>query len=79
MLWPIAYVTNVEQHRAGIQMVELTPYGSDGRFPETALAYIQANINQRPIYINRLDRELRQMYNFKLVDASTQLYELEKQ
>lgn len=78
ILWPIAYVTHVEQGRTSIQPVELTPYGSNGRFPETALAYIAENIATRPIYINRPEASLRSLYDLRLVDGITPLYKLEK-
>jgi hypothetical protein len=78
ILWAIAYVTHVEQSRTGIQPVELTPFGSDGQFPKTALGYIAENIETRPIYINRPEDALRRIYSLTLVDPMTNLYRVKQ-
>ncbi|MCB8946759.1 MAG: ATP-binding cassette domain-containing protein [Ardenticatenaceae bacterium] len=50
-LYAVYYVTAVEQERTGIQMVEPTPYRTEGQVQPPLLAQIEANLrNGRPVY-----------------------------
>ena len=77
-LYPILYVTHIEQGRTGIEAHETYPAGSDGRLQDSAVSYILANLGKRPMYFTQVDDTLAQNYNFVEVDAQLPLYRLEK-
>jgi hypothetical protein len=77
-LYPVLYVTHVEQGRTGIEAHETYPAGSDNRLQDTAVNYILANLGKRPMYFTQVDRTLRRDYNFVQVDSQLPLYRLEK-
>jgi uncharacterized membrane protein YozB (DUF420 family) len=77
-LYPVFYVTHIEQGRTGIEAHEIYPAGSDGRLQDTAVSYILANLGKRPLYFTQVDDALAQKYNFVQVDAQLPLYRLEK-
>jgi len=77
-LYPVYYVTYVEQSRTGIEAHEMYPAGSDGKLEDTALSYILANLGKRPLYFTQVDDVLSQDYSFVEVDSQLPLYRLEK-
>ena len=77
-LYPVLYVTHIEQGRTGIEAHETYPSGSDNRLQDTAVSYILANLGKRPMYFTRVDRRLARDYKFVQVDAQLPLYRLEK-
>jgi hypothetical protein len=77
-LYPVLYVTHVEQGRKGIEAHETYPAGSDGRLQDTAVSYILANLGKRPMYFTQVDRDLARDYDFVEVDSQLPLYRLEK-
>lgn len=77
-LYPVYYVTYVEQGRKGIEAHEMYPAGSDDRLQDTAVSYILANLGKRPLYFTQVDDVLAQDYNFVEVNSQLPLYRLEK-
>jgi len=77
-LYPVLYVTHIEQGRNGIEAHETYPSGSHDRLQDSAVSYILANLGKRPIYFTNVDRALAQDYNFVEVDGQLPLYRLEK-
>jgi hypothetical protein len=77
-LYPVLYVTHIEQGRTGIEAHETYPAGSNGRLQDTAVSYILANLGKRPMYFTQVDRSLARDYKFVQVDAQLPLYRLEK-
>ncbi len=62
-LYPVLYVTHIEQGRTGIEAHETYPAGSDNRLQDTAVSYILANLGKRPMYFTQVDRSLARDYN----------------
>jgi hypothetical protein len=77
-LYPVLYVTHVEQGRTGIEAHETYPAGSDNRLQDSAMSYILANLGKRPMYFTQVDKTLARDYNFVEVDYQLPLYRLEK-
>jgi hypothetical protein len=77
-LYPVLYVTHIEQGRTGIEAHETYPSGSHDRLQGTAVSYILANLGKRPVYFTNVDRVLVQDYNFVEIDGQLPLYRLEK-
>ena len=77
-LYPILYVTHVEQGRTGIEAHETCPSGSNDRLQDTAVIYILANLGKHPLYFTQVDGDLARDYNFFEVDSQLPLYRLEK-
>ncbi len=75
-LYAVYYVVAVEQERMGIEMLESTPYGTDGRIQPPLLAQIESNLrNGRPVYADNrygldsrfnLQRERNGLYRLSL-------------
>jgi hypothetical protein len=73
-LYAVYYVVAVEQGRMGIEMLESTPHGTDGRIQPPLLAQIESNLRDgRPVYAdNRYDLDSR----FNLQRERNGLYRL---
>jgi hypothetical protein len=75
-LYAVYYVVAVEQGRMGIEMLESTPHGTDGRIQPPLLAQIESNLRDgRPVYADNrygldsrfnLQRERNGLYRLSL-------------
>jgi len=78
LLYPVCYVAHVEEHRTGIACYEPLPFGTNGRFPTSAIEFIRQNVDQRPIYFSSIPDNIKGLYKFKQVGFSYHLYKLLK-
>lgn len=78
LVYPICYVAHVEQKRTGISCYETLPFGTNGRFPDSAIQFIRQNVDQRPIYFSTIPNNLRGLYKFRQVGFNYKLYKLVK-
>jgi hypothetical protein len=78
MLYPVCYVTHVEKHRDGIACYEPLPFGTNGRFDDSAIEFVRQNKDTRPIYFSTIPENIQGLFQFKQVDFSYKLYKLVK-
>ncbi len=67
MLYAYYYVAHIEQGRTGIVFHETYPQEGVEQIADSAVAYIEANLGQRPIYFTGFVAELTHNYRFQRV------------
>ena len=70
------YVAHVLQGRTGMSFHETFPQEGETRFADSAIAYIEANIDTRPIYFSERPSQLTTQ--FKITRAGSGLFRIEK-
>jgi hypothetical protein len=78
LLYPVCYVAHVEEQRTGIACYEPLPFGTDGRFPASAVEFVRQNKDTHPIYFSTIPDNIRGLFQFKQVGFSYKLYKLIK-
>ena len=72
LLYPVCYVAHVEEQRNGIACYEPLPFGTDGKFPASAIEFVRQNKDTRPIYFSTIPDNIRGLFQFKQVGFSLQ-------
>jgi hypothetical protein len=76
MLYPYYFVAHVEQGRPGLAFHETHPQDGVTRLADSTLAYIEANIDTRPIYFSERPSWLADKYKITRTDSG--LFRIEK-
>jgi hypothetical protein len=78
-LYPLYYAAHIEQGRTDLAFIETFPHSEGEGLAESALAYIQAHLAERPIYFFEPISDLRAAgYTFSPIQAGPiQLYQLQ--
>jgi hypothetical protein len=74
MLYAYYYVAHVEQGRTGIAFHETYPQDDVDEVADSAVAYIDANLGQRPIYVTDRYSDFLQYYELHRVGSGIPLY-----
>jgi len=75
-VFTIYYVAHVEQARTGIAAHEWFAQNDDPASNSSVFRYIDANLNQRPIYFTFIPDRLRPLYTFAPVGRDVQLFRI---
>ncbi len=76
MLYPYYFVAHVEQGRTGLAFHETYPQDGVMRLADSTLAYIEANIDTRPIYFSERPSQLADKY--KITRTGSGLFRIER-
>ena len=74
LLYPCYFVAHIEESRTSLDFHETYPQEGVSRLADSTLAYIEANIDQRPIYM--AERPAGLSVNYKVIHAGAGLYRI---
>jgi hypothetical protein len=74
LLYPCYFVAHIEEARTSLDFHETYPQEGVSRLADSTLAYIEANIDQRPVYM--AERPAGLPVNFQVVNAGAGLYRI---